>query len=370
MALSEKIKKPVSHIRNWYGKYERPISSLSLIGGFMFDALTLKRVDLFWENFWVIAHIVIVGACIVLIHVIEKQEGDEANPSKLHFWLVNLQQFFYGGIWSVFLVFYFRSSDITASWPFLAVLALSFIANERLKRQFVRLTFQVALFFLAIFCFAIFLIPVLLHRIGTGAFLLSGAASLVFIALFLLLIRHASRRPLQGRWLLFGSIAGIFILMNVFYFTNLIPPIPLSLKDAGIYYSVQRDSQGNFVSMGEQQTWRDYITLYPTFHFLPGQPVVAFSAIFSPPGLNTTIYHEWQRYDGKTRQWVTVSRASLHMNGGRDGGFRTFSQKTSGLLPGRWRVNVLTAGGQIIGRIKFTLAPADSLPYVVEETHY
>ena len=167
-------------LKTWYAKYERPISSISLIGGFVFDALTLKRVDLFWENFWVVAHIVIVGACIVLINAIDvKAEGDDSgadpsagvltkeealakaatNPSKFHFWLTNIQQFFYGGIWSTFLVFYFRSSDIAVSWPFLAILALSFWANESLKRHFVRLTFQISLFFLAVFCFAIFLIP-------------------------------------------------------------------------------------------------------------------------------------------------------------------------------------------------------------------
>ncbi len=67
--LTEKIK-------TWYGKYERPVSSLSLIGGFVFDAITLKRVDLFWENFWVIARLAIVGTCIVLVHAMEKSEGD------------------------------------------------------------------------------------------------------------------------------------------------------------------------------------------------------------------------------------------------------------------------------------------------------
>jgi len=35
----------INRLKNWYGKYERPISSLSLIGGFVFDALTLRRVD-------------------------------------------------------------------------------------------------------------------------------------------------------------------------------------------------------------------------------------------------------------------------------------------------------------------------------------
>ena len=36
----------INWTRSWYGRFERPISSLSLIAGFVFDALTLKRVDL------------------------------------------------------------------------------------------------------------------------------------------------------------------------------------------------------------------------------------------------------------------------------------------------------------------------------------
>ena len=65
-------------IRNFYGRFERPISSLSLIAGFVFDAITLKRVDMFWENFWIIAHLVIVGTFITLIHLREVEAGGEA----------------------------------------------------------------------------------------------------------------------------------------------------------------------------------------------------------------------------------------------------------------------------------------------------
>jgi len=359
----------LNKIKNWYGKYERPVSSLSLVGGFVFDALTLRRVDLFWENFWVIAHIAIVAVCIVLIHALEREEGSEANPSKLHFWLINLQQFFYGGIWSVFLVFYFRSGDITVSWPFLAVLALSFLANERLKRSFVRLTFQISLFFLSIFCFVIFLVPVIFHRIGGGMFILSGVLSLAFIVLFLLLIRYTSHKPFENKLLLFGSIAGIFMLMNVLYFSNLIPPIPLSLKDAGIYYSIQRNAEGNYVAMTEERPWYNFFKFYPDFHWVAGSPVFVYSAVFSPAKLNTTIIHEWQHQDSATGKWITVSRISLALVGGRDGGFRTYSQKRVNLVEGHYRVNVLTISGQVIGRIRFNLVLADALPKVVEEVN-
>ena len=355
-------------IKNWYGKYERPISSLSLIGGFVFDAITLKRVDLFWENFWVVGHLVIVGTCIVLINAIDRKEGDEANPSKLHFWLTNIQQFFYGGIWSTFLVFYFRSADILAGWPFLLILALSFWANESLKRYFVRLTFQVSLFFLAVFCFSIFLVPVLLHQIGAWMFVLSGALSLILIALFLWLIWISSGRKFRERkFVIYGSIIIIFLSVNILYFYDLIPPIPLSLKDAGVYYSLILQDNGSYLATGEQENWLNYFKLYPDFHYLDGQPVFVYSAIFSPPQLNVLVVDQWQHLDANGA-WVTTDRVPLTIVGGRDGGFRTYSEKTVGLAPGHWRVNVLTTRGQVIGSIRFNLVASTDLPKIVQKT--
>lgn len=354
-------------LRNWYGRYERPISSLSLIGGFVFDAVTLKRVDLFWENFWVIAHLAIVGTCIVLVHALEKAEGDETNPSKAHFWLVNILQFFFGGILSTYLVFYFRSSDITVSWPFLLILALAFWANEALKRQFIRLVFQASIFFLSLFCFAIFLVPVLTHQIGAGMFIWAGLCSLAAMALFLWLIKTVAKEEFEkSKKLMFASIAGIFALVNILYFTDILPPIPLSLKNAGVYYSLQKDGQGNYQAIGEQTSWLDYFQIYKNFDYIPGQPVIVYTAIFAPSKLTTTVVHEWQKKDPSSGKWLTIDKISLKVVGGRDGGFRTYSEKIVNLSPGLWRVNALTTRGQIIGRVRFNLVLASGLPRITQ----
>ncbi len=359
----ETIKNPsrISKIRNWYGKYERPISSLSLIGGFVFDAVFLKRVDVFWENFWVVLHLVVIATCMVFVHALEKNEGDETNPSKAHFWLVNIIQFTFGGVLSVFLVFYFRSSDISASWPFLLILALAFWANESLKRHYVRLVFQISLFYLSLISFAIFLIPVVFHRIGSWIFVLSALLSLVVAALFVLLISYAARSEFEKskKWL-YATIGGIFALVNILYFTNLIPPIPLSLKSEGVYHSLKRQADGNYLAITEVQNWKRFFTLYPVYHKLAGEGVTVYSAIFAPSFLNTTVIHEWQHQNEKG-DWVTANKVNLHIVGGRVGGFRTFSSKTN-IAPGKWRVNVLTTRGQLIGRIRFKVEIANELP--------
>jgi hypothetical protein len=362
----------IEHIRNFYGRFERPISSLSLVAGFVFDALTLKRVDTLWENSWIIAHLIIVGLFIMLIHLHESGEGDEKNPAKVHFWYVNILQFFFGGLLSTFLVFYFRSADIFTTWPFILLLALAFIANESLKRHYIRFSFQISLFFLSVYSFAIFLVPVLLHQIGPWIFLLSGFLSLIFIALFILTLFHfikdrSNKEKLESKKLIISLIAGIFTAVNLLYFTNLIPPIPLSLKDAGVYHSIDRNAEGNYDITYEDYGWRGYFKFYQNFNETPGSPVYAFSAIFSPKSLNLNIIHEWQHYDETQKKWATESVISLPVIGGRDGGFRTYSVR-SDLAEGKWRVNIKTEQGQTIGHIRFNIVSTDIPPALTNDT--
>ncbi|MFA5778460.1 MAG: DUF2914 domain-containing protein [Candidatus Paceibacterota bacterium] len=352
----------IEPIRNFYGRFERPISSFSLIFGFVFDALTLKRVDMLWENIWILGHIVIVGVFITLIHLQKNEEGGEKNPKKAHFWYVNILQFFFGGILSTYLVFYFRSADIFVTWPFILILLLAFIANESLKQHYIRLSFQISLFFLSIYSFAIFLIPIIMHRIGTWIFLLSGFISLIFIVLFLIILFYFIKdRFAESKRLIIFLISGIFLLVNFLYFTNLIPPIPLSLKDAGVYHSIQKNNDGNYVVTYEDYGWKEYLKLYPDFYKTNGTPIYAYSAIFSPKELNINIIHEWQRYDEIQKKWITEREINLPVIGGRDGGFRTYSMR-SNLTAGKWRVNIKTIHGQTIGHLRFNIIPTNIEP--------
>lgn len=352
-SLSNIRKKVGDPVAKWYGKYERPISSLSLIGGFVFDAVTLKRVDAVWENVWVIGHIILIAIVMIFVNWIENEPGDEKNPEKIHFWLVNILQFLFGGVLSVFLVFYFRSADLSTSWPFLLILALVFWANESLKRRFVRLTFQVALLFLSIFSTNIFLLPVLFHRIGTDIFLYSGFVSLITIFVFILLLSWVSKEKFKkNRLYIHLSIVGVYIGMNFLYFTNLIPPIPISLEDSGIYYSIYKDDNNDYVGTYKYIGLISHILFYPKVSVAGVDSLYAYSAVFSPTYFDTSVYHEWQYYDEEKEDWTNMSVVPLKIVGGREGGFRTYSRYINP-LPGKWRVNVLTSLGHVVGRIRF-----------------
>ncbi|HUZ92446.1 MAG TPA: DUF2914 domain-containing protein [Candidatus Paceibacterota bacterium] len=354
-------------LRNWYARFERPISSISLVGGFVFDALTLRRIDAFWDNFWVGGHLAIVAAAIILVNRGEHGEIDTDDPAKLHFWFVNVLQFFFGGLLSTFLVFYFRSGTIWVSWPFFLLLAAAFIANESFKRRYARLDFQISLFFLSLFSFAAYLVPILTHRIGQNQFLISGGVSLALLGLFLLVLRFAAKEKFRrGRLTLFLSIIGIYAAMNAFYFLNIIPPLPLSLADSGVYHSLMRNADGHYVVQAEPGSWLDFLDVAQTVHLIPGDPLYAYSAVFSPADLNTDIIHEWQKYDTSSGQWATRAKIALSVVGGRDGGYHTYSEATAP-AGGEWRVNVETPDGKIIGRLQFNVVLQSSEPPLVTD---
>lgn len=344
-------------VRDFYVRYERPIASISLVSGFIFDAVTLTRVDALRDNLWVTLNLLVVAVIIILLNRQENESIQGESSSKRHFWLVTIMQFSFGSLLGTFLIFYFRSATLAASWPFLLLLLLAILANDHFKKHYERLAFQISFFFLSVFAFFIFLIPILLNRIGAPVFILSGVVSLLVLWFYLRALAffaherfHKSKRPLRK------AIVAIFVGINALYFTNIIPPIPLSLSDAGIYHFIFRDLRGDYIVGYEDQGFWKYFHLYPDFHLPMGGSAHAYSAVFSPTSFNIPIFHVWQKEDKVSGKWITESRIRLTVSGGRDGGFRTYSEKT-GLSEGKWRVNVETERGQILGTIRFKVIP-------------
>ena len=263
-------------------------------------------------------------------------------------------QFSFGGLFSGFVSLYSRSATYIGTWIFIAVLACLMVGNERFRKLYVRFSFQIALYFSALFLFFIFFLPVVLHEISTQMFLLSGLVAVGVASLLLLVLsRVAPVIEKRERTRSARSIAVIWAVVNILYFSNAIPPLPLALKDAGVYHAVAHRADGIYELQGEPRTWLEtFLPFETTYHRVSGEGAVVFTSIFAPTGLSTPVLHEWQRYDEVARTWVTKNELSFTINGGRDGGYRGYSRKY-GLETGRWRVNVILPSGSIIGRVAF-----------------
>jgi hypothetical protein len=363
----------LQRLSNWYWKYERRLSSLGIISGFLFDIFTLTRVDQTLENIWVGFHLIVAAVGILMLNLYEEGKLKAKVPGRAHFWWTFVIQFAFGGLFSVYLVFYSRSANFFASWPFLLVLALNFIANERLRERYARADFQMTTLFLGILFYNIYIVPIILKSISTEIFIVSGLISLALMGLYIFLLSSLTPKRLwKERWVLFGSILGSFLLINILYFTDLIPPIPLSLKQAGVYHSIYRDSNSasGYTALDEYQDnekWYRYFLPAETIHLAAGQTAYVYTAIFAPTNFATSIVHRWLLYDPAAKKWLTESRVPLTIRGGRDNGYRTFSLKGN-LTPGKWRVSVETSSGQVIGRLDFRVEPA-AFPPILQEVN-
>lgn len=342
----------------YFQKYERHIGIATLIGGFIFDNFFLVSPDNVRDNIGFILYLSIASLSILFINIIRK--------GYVHSIALFIMQFVLGGLFSMSLVFYSRGATLEASWPFLMTLVLYMLANEFLKKHYLLLAAQIGAFFIALYTYLIFVAPVFLRRMDDFVFLLSGAVSIAFIVLFITILSFVNKAEMKkSRKALLVVIPSIFILINIFYFTNLIPPIPLLLKEVGVHHSVTRVNASYVVESEEKENGRFFRPI--TVHVAPNEDIYVFSSVFAPVALTANLRHIWQYYDEETRRWSVRNDVRIPISGGREGGYRMYSLK-SNLEEGLWRVDVTTTRGQIIGRIKFKAERVSEPPKLITGT--
>ena len=129
---------------DFYKRFEKYISPIGLIYGFIFTSLTLTRIDQFIENFWIVIHLLIATFGILVLTLYENRAEKKQVPiedrQKFHFYLTLIIQFAFGGLFSTFFVFYMRSSSLFESWLFLLILIVLLVGNELWKKHYSRST--------------------------------------------------------------------------------------------------------------------------------------------------------------------------------------------------------------------------------------
>lgn len=348
--------------------YERFISPIALIGGFVADNLILlRRVDLWTTDALFGFYLLAAASGIIYLNAAEGGRFRSERALALVPWMPVIIQFSIGGLFSGFLSLYSRSAAFYGSWVFVVIVALLLLSNERFHRLYRKLSFQVSLYFVVLYSFLIFFLPVVFRRIGPDMFLFSGAVTLGAIVAFIALLAWVAPLRVREAWVnILASVAALTLMFNILYFANLIPPLPLSLKAGGLYHSIVHETDGTYTLLGEEVPWYESFLRYNLiFRKSPGESVYALTAIFAPTGLTTMIVHQWQRLE-PTGEWTTTAEIPFQITGGRDGGYRGWSGKYDP-TPGSWRVNVLTPSGQLITRIGFTVQEASTTP-ILEQT--
>ena len=81
----------------------------------------------------------------------------------------------------------------------------------------------------------------------------------------------------------------------------------------------------------------------------------------APALLTAPLSHVWEEYDEATKQWNEKARITFTLAGGRDDGYRAFSQKEF-VTEGLWRVTVKVDDNRIVGRVTFKVLKSQSVP--------
>src|SRR3972149_1981329 len=304
--------------KSLFEKYEHLISPVTFLSGFLWDFFTLNRIDLWFENVSFLAYLFAAGAGIVFVHLRESGRFRMKYLEEYGDFMSLPMQFAFGSLFSGFFIFYSRSASVWQSWPFLFILCVILFGNEFLRKYYGKFVLHVSIFFMAVFSYAIFALPVVIGRMGDDVFLASGLISLCAVGVFFFLLFLIFPARIRGGFKAAGGcVAGLFAIFTSFYFINIISPIPLSLKQIGVYHSVTHGPSGDYQVIGEKRAGLgDFFDRYPEFHRARGDAVYVFSSVFAPTRIGTKIFYRWEYYDEKQKVWVTTDRLDFDTVGG------------------------------------------------------
>ncbi len=330
----------------------------SVVDYFTFINVHIRTSLLFLSAYWVAA-----GLCILLATLYDSGRISPAF-NRVRFGAGLGIQFLFGALLSGSMVFYWFSGALSISWPFIIALALLMLFNNVFREFFLKPVVQISLFFFITLSFFILALPFLFNSISVWLFVAAGVLSLVVFFPYVLLLFYIGHAGREKKHHIFASILIIFAVVNGLYFLNIIPPIPLSIREAEAFHSL-KISGGKYIMQSEPETFWQWFWPGQTLHLQAGETVYLYTAIFAPATLNTTIVHQWQYYDVITKKWLTMSNGFFNITGGRQQGYKGYSWFLNP-KPGQWRVYVKTPRGQVLGKMNIIIERVQTAPELQE----
>jgi len=341
-----------SEIRSWISRYA---NMMFFVGGFLFDAFALQRIDSVLDL--VIQSVYLFVIAMIVVYQ-EKEKRGHWHPGhwfgKLWHHNVEALHFIYGSLLSAYVIFYFKSSTFSRSAFFLLLVVVLMFVNEmpQLRRYGSRM--RLGLYALCIVSFLNYLLPVLIGRMGDWVF---AAAVVLSAGICWYLVKRLAafqHDPARSRWNLGWAPALVLSVVVVFYANKWIPPVPLSMKYAGIYHMVGKRADQYELSYTKWPWYQFWRRDDRPFLARPGDSVICFVRVFGPRRFRNQIYLHWSEQAPDGKRWITSDRIPLGLYGGRGEGFRGYATK-SNYQPGRWRVDIETEDGRPLGEVVFEI---------------
>lgn len=330
--------------------------TVAFLGGFVTDFLLLNRIDDKFDNAVLFFYVILASASLVLFYSAVAERGPGWWVRFLGRFTPITMQYAFGGLLSGMLIFYGRSGDLVASAPFLALIIGVIVANEVVKKRSDRLLYNISIYFIGVFSYCVLIVPVLLGQTSNWIFYGSGLLAVAITMFVIKLLKWIIPNflTMQKRLLVF-SVGCLYVLFNIFYIFNFIPPIPLSLTELSIFQSVERNqTTGIYTITKSVPTWYQKLPGWPlAFSPIAGGGVACFSRVYAPTAFKTDVVHRWE-YKDASGDWQERYKQSYPISGENKNGYRGFTALSS-VTPGVWRCSVENEHGQVLGRQVFTV---------------
>jgi hypothetical protein len=340
-------------LAGWAGSFRRYSPVATFVAGFLFDLLTMQRIDAWTDLAFQLAYLVLLTGLLVY----QQREATGtwvATGLTAKWWRYNVDalHFLYGGLLSAYVVLYVRSSTGTSAITFLVLLVGVMVLNEVPPLRQAGHALRLGLYGFCVLSFLNYFIPIVVGRIAWWVFLLSLllSAAVVWRVAALLVPKDEGWRT-KRTWL-FAPAGGVLLLIGVLYVLRLIPPVPLSVQFQGIYHDVRRDGHGFTLVYERPRTLTFWRHDSRPFARRPGDRVHYFTRVFAPAGFQHRVVIRWEVQDPTYRTWMTSDLIPLEVSGGRAEGFRGTAVKAN-FTSGNWRVTAETDDGRAIARLSF-----------------
>lgn len=349
---------PLERAKAFYRDHEAACTVAFFVAGFLFDTLAVGRIDKLHN---IVHQATYLFLCAVFTgYELRERYGDFAPPDRFKtVWRYHAAatHFMLGTLLNIYTLFYFKSASFGTSLLFLALLAVLLAVNELKPFESSGTTLRMTLFSLCLISYFTYLVPTVVGRIGTWPFLGTLAASSACVVLLAAWLKGRLHEPRVLVPHLLAPFAAVAAVFTALYFGRVIPPVPLSLSEIGVYHDVVRDGD-RFVLTETRPRWRFWERGDQTFSARPDDKIFCYLQVFSPSRFTERLQLRWLRRD-ETIGWEEEDAIPLATAGGREGGWRGFVAK-SRWKPGRWRVRVETSDRRELGRIDLTVVPDPS----------
>lgn len=345
-----------SRFRKFIRKNNKYLPITFFICGFIFDSLTLGRIDRVYDLTVLCFHMTFLTIAIYLYNLVDDGRWKNTHFERFQLYLPLAIQFFFGGLSSAYVIYFSRSVSLSKTITFFVILVALLFANEMLKKRISNKYLQFSVYFFISFTFFTFMIPVFIKDMNTTIFIISGLVSLVITLSLITIIYQKSpstRAEIKIKKLI-SIILIIYASINLLYFTNLIPPVPLALDTGIVAHNIEIKNDEYLVTFERNDWfvfWRDHQIKY--IH-QPGESVYIFTSIFAPTKIKKSILHRWKWLNEATNKWEIADEIGYQITGGRDAGFRGYTFKDN-VKPGIWKVDVITEENLVLGIIDFEI---------------